>query len=838
MKQNTPEPALRLKLSILLTCLFLLTAASPLPRPVSAPQDAPRADIAPGEIVVGLKDGYTFQSIDLPSKVSFIDVSPELATLQVGVVRVPAGQEQQYRSILTTTEGVLFAEPNYRVQALDYDPNDPAWTEQWAPRVIQAAQAWDNGYRGSPGVTIAVIDSGIDASHPDFAGRLLTGYDFIQRDTSPQDECGHGTHVAGILAASGDNSVHIAGVDWNAKILPLRVLGNVNGACIGDDVDVAKALVWAVDHDGADVINLSLGNLFGSSRLLEYATYYAYQRGAAVIAAAGQNNGQVSYPAAFPWVLAVGATDRFNTRYSMSNYGAALDVMAPGLDILSTFPTQPVALYPGFTDTHTLSGTSMAAAHASGAAAILASQPQFDHPEKIYAALRGTALDLGAAGRDDFYGSGLIQIYDALSFDTSTVQPPAPPAASVEYDVLSSDRCQNVTYAWQDIPLTGYIPIFDNNSGVEINLPFTFRYGGVDYTTATVYDNGFMDFVGGQQAEAQNFIIPTADWGGTFTRPNHLLAPFWDDLNTGFTAEDPSTGVYRATLGNAPNRRFVIQWHHVHLQSNYDATSLTFQVVLYEGSNRILYQYADLTGPGSDGSSATVGLEYNQGYSGVLHAYNRPGALREGLALRFEPAAPGSARNPEGCLSAGQAGTGRTTLTQGNWCLDILPGTLSQTHTVRFSVFQNFTPSFARYLSIGQFAEISLDPMPEPPLRPSPQVCYYVTPQDLARAGGHAENLFMAVYDHELEVWERLPTAVDVTNLYLQAPIPHFSVFGVFATAVDSGSPVPEELPVTGAGWIARRWEMPAPQVGINNAWTAILGWLVLIQGMIWFKRK
>jgi thermitase len=311
----------------------------------------------------------------------------------MAVVDVPAGQEESYRKKLAGSPGVLFVEPNYIVSAsADYLPNDPLYSPniddplgQWAPLQIQAPAAWGSGVTGSNSVVLAVIDSGVDSAHPDLAGRLMAGYDFYQDDAIPQDECGHGTHVTGIAAANGDNGIGIAGIDWGAQVLPVRVLGP---DCSGPVSAVAAGIVWAVDKHGADVINLSLG-MVSPSRLLEYATYYAYQRGAAIFAAAG-NSGTtpILYPAAYPWIMAIGATNSSGLRSSASNYGDQLDLMAPGVNILSTFPTSESSPY-GY-----LTGTSMAAAHASGAGALLASQAVFDTPLKIYNALTGTALDM------------------------------------------------------------------------------------------------------------------------------------------------------------------------------------------------------------------------------------------------------------------------------------------------------------------------------------------------------------------------------------------------------------------------------------------------------------
>ena len=167
---------------------------------------------------------------------------------------MPPGQEETIRKQLLKSPEVLFVEPDYRVEVTAITPDDPRWSEQYGPGRIQAPDAWEIT-TGSSDVILSIIDSGIETQHPEFAGRLVPGYDFVEEDQTPQDTCGHGTHVAGIAAATGNNTQGVAGLDWNASIMPVRVLAS---DCAGYVSDVSEGIVWAVEH-GADVINLSLG---------------------------------------------------------------------------------------------------------------------------------------------------------------------------------------------------------------------------------------------------------------------------------------------------------------------------------------------------------------------------------------------------------------------------------------------------------------------------------------------------------------------------------------------------------------------------------------------------
>ncbi|MGC8856871.1 MAG: S8 family serine peptidase, partial [Anaerolineae bacterium] len=411
------------KYPLIFVLLLLLPGLLTLPRPAQASQGMQaEGEFVRGELIVGMKAGTSLRALRLPAQVAIKHTSPQLDRLNAALLSVPPGEEQKLAAELRRMGGVQFAEPNYLVRPA-LIPNDPRWGDQYGPAHMQAPQAWDLT-TGSSSVIVAVIDSGIDSAHPEFNGRILPGYDFIEQDSIPQDGCGHGTHVAGILAAEGNNAMGIAGLAWGVSILPVRALGNY---CVGTVLGVAEGIVWAVER-GARVINLSVGTTAASS-LLENSTYHAYLHGAALFAAAGNaGTNSIIYPARYPWVMAIGATDSTDQRASFSNTGPELDLMAPGKDILSTTPLGAF-FYETYGVTRqygTLSGTSMATAHASGAAALLASQPQFDTPDKIYQALTQTALDLETPGWDNNTGYGLIQIYDALNFTPNIVPTPTP----------------------------------------------------------------------------------------------------------------------------------------------------------------------------------------------------------------------------------------------------------------------------------------------------------------------------------------------------------------------------------------------------------------------------
>lgn len=227
---------------------------------------------------------------------------------------------------------VTLVEIDYQASALQVEPNDPRYNEQWAADVMGLSWSWGQLPANPTPVTVAVIDSGICATHPDLSGRVLSGYDFIDDNSDPADQFGHGCAVAGVIAANANNGQGIAGVAPNARIMPLRVLDSSGN---GDYSAISQAIVYAADN-GADIINLSLAGRFYSQVMADAVTY-ATSRGVDVVAASGNfGSEELYYPAAFPGVVAVGSVDPTLQRSSFSNYGAHVRMMAPGRDILTT----------------------------------------------------------------------------------------------------------------------------------------------------------------------------------------------------------------------------------------------------------------------------------------------------------------------------------------------------------------------------------------------------------------------------------------------------------------------------------------------------------------------
>lgn len=439
-------------------------AAGPLPQ---APSPDPGARFVPGEILIKLKTGVTqprlaARALSAP-ELAAAEAVPDLGLLKL---RVAAGDELRQSEEFRARPGVEYAEPNYIVHALE-TPNDPDFDLQWALSTIHAPAAWDVTH-GSSSVIIAIVDSGIDGTHPDLSGKVLAGWNYVSPGAilanQNSDDCGHGTHVAGIAAAVTNNGKGIAGLAWNSRLMPVKVLSlDGGGRCTGTDAYVASGIRYAVDH-GARVINLSLGGP-DASETMRAAVNYALAHGCLVPTAAG-NDGVLGiyYPARY--AMAVGATDSSDTRLGGSNYGPEMSVVAPGDYIYSTWPGSGY-LYG--------TGTSMAAPHVSGLAALLWGICPADSNAHVRQVIQDSAVDRGTTGWDQKYGYGRIdaqkavQIYPRpsaepsrlafLADDTTAPQPKSfrlyPCGA---FDVITWTASISPTATWLSVsPLTGTV---------------------------------------------------------------------------------------------------------------------------------------------------------------------------------------------------------------------------------------------------------------------------------------------------------------------------------------------------------------------------------------------
>lgn len=306
-----------------------------------------------------------------------------------------------------------YIEPAYQYRALD-TPNDPLYGQQWNLRSINAEKAWADT-KGS-GVTVAVIDTGVSRV-PDLKDtKFVKGYDFVNDRELADDDNGHGTHVAGTIAQTTNNGYGVAGIAYEASIMPLKVLSAGGG---GNIADIAEAIKFAADN-GADVINMSLGGA-GESNAMKEAIAYAHSKGVVIVAAAGnENRNSASYPARYANVIGVAAIDSTGEKAPYSNFGAGVDIAAPGGDttkgdaggiLQETISIDPDTRRPGFAF-KAYQGTSMASPHVAGVAALIRASG-VEEPDLVTKVLQESARQV----KDDpmnHFGAGHLDAANAL----------------------------------------------------------------------------------------------------------------------------------------------------------------------------------------------------------------------------------------------------------------------------------------------------------------------------------------------------------------------------------------------------------------------------------------
>lgn len=373
---------------------------------------------AAGELLIQPKAGVSEEKIKAIFHSHHAATEEELEAIRVKQIRVPEQALESVKAALENNPHFNFVEYNYIAEA-GFEPNDYYYQSQWHLPKISAPLAWDLA-SGSADVPIAVIDSGVDPVHPDLAAKLIPGYNCIQENSDTHDVLGHGTAVAGTASAASNNVEGVAGVAWEATVMPLVVLNADNWATYSD---IAQAITYAADHH-VRVMNISIGGS-SSSSTLQNAVNYAWSKGAVIVACA-QNYATSApyYPAACDHVLAISATTSSDILASFSNYGSWIDVAAPGTSILTTRNGGSYGSW---------NGTSFSSPITAGIAALILSANPLLTNAQVVEIITQSADDLGTAGFDSWYGHGRVNACAAITaaMESSPQQDILPPQVSI-----------------------------------------------------------------------------------------------------------------------------------------------------------------------------------------------------------------------------------------------------------------------------------------------------------------------------------------------------------------------------------------------------------------------
>ena len=427
-------------LSTLLALLLLLAAALPVAADEAkvappAEADAPpvvleTGEIVPGEVIVKFRDEAATAAV---AGARGLDVAASVGAAGHGLPSVASTRGRPVDQVLAELRAdpaVEYAEPSYRVQLLvdgavaAVGVNDPMTGDQYSLDRMRVRDAWSLA-TGSAGI-VAVLDTGVQHDHPDLSGRVHAGRDFVNNDLWASDDNGHGTWVAGIIAARPNDGYGIAGISWSGTILPVKIM---NSSGTGSTSALISGIIWAADN-GANVINMSVGG-FPYSQAVQDAVTYAWNKGAVLVGAAGNNNREESfYPASLNHVISVSATQPEDEFSHWSSYGPAVDVSAPGSSVLTTNCISSACPHPEWTAHTYISGTSFATPNVAGVVALIRAKNPAWTPQQVVDRLYATVDDLGYAGWDNRYGRGRVNAYRALG--ASVAASPRPPGDGLE----------------------------------------------------------------------------------------------------------------------------------------------------------------------------------------------------------------------------------------------------------------------------------------------------------------------------------------------------------------------------------------------------------------------
>ncbi len=390
--------------------LWLLFGAASL---LGQGNSAEHRRFVPQRLLVKLKPEFEKGRASALAAEQGASIEGEIGDIGIKLIRLPNGvSEEAMARIFSSKPEVEFAELDY-LNPPDMIPNDSYYSNQWHLPAISAPEAWGIT-AGSSGVIIAILDTGVDPSHPDLSAKLIPGWNFYDNNSDTRDVYGHGTATAGTAAASGNNGIGVASVAMNCLIMPVRISDPSGWAT---DSAIATGLNWAANQ-GARVANISYA-VSGHSAVSSAAQYF--QKKGGIVAVSAGNDGTVSSAADDPYVLTVSATDSSDAVTSWSNKGSNIDLAAPGNGIYTTSRGSTYGSH---------SGTSFAAPIVAGTAALVISANPGLSGSQVQDILKDTADDLSSSGWDESYGWGRVNVGRAVIAALSVI-PTNPPTVSI-----------------------------------------------------------------------------------------------------------------------------------------------------------------------------------------------------------------------------------------------------------------------------------------------------------------------------------------------------------------------------------------------------------------------
>ncbi len=398
-------------LTLLLTCMGLAAAG-----PLTVQAGQRHEQYAVGHILVKLRAGETETQLVAVAARHGAKAHHLINSIRVTQVDVAPGTEDATVQAMALDPNVEFAEVDRRVDLQSISANDTYYNSEWHLAKIGAPTAW--GIAKGDGVVVAVIDSGVDGTHPDLTGQLVPGWNLYDNNSNTSDVYGHGTEVAGVIAAASNNSLGVTSVAWNAKIMPVRVSLPDGSAYIST---IASGITYAADH-GANIANASFATLTGSPTIQSAANYMRSKGGLVVVAA--DNSGTLDSTPNTTAVISVSATDSSDALASWSSYGPYVDVSAPGVNIWTTTMGGGYAA---------VSGTSFSSPMTAAVLALMKSANPALSNVQLESILENTAVDLGTPGYDQYFGYGRIDaaaaVAAAASFGAPAPDTQAPTAS-------------------------------------------------------------------------------------------------------------------------------------------------------------------------------------------------------------------------------------------------------------------------------------------------------------------------------------------------------------------------------------------------------------------------